>query len=44
MSESHWHEWRVERVILVRDQQMSNGSRPAEVKYKRCIRCKAVLF
>lgn len=41
---SHWHEWREAKVILYRDVELSKGSRPTEIKYKRCIRCKAVLF
>lgn len=41
---SHWHEWKVEKVLLVRDWRMSNGARPAEIKYKRCLKCKVVLF
>lgn len=41
---NHLHEWTDARVILVRDVKLSNGSRPAEIKYKRCKQCRKVLF
>jgi hypothetical protein len=44
MGEAHWHEWVLMKVLLVRDQKLSNGSRPTEIKYKRCKQCGKVLW
>lgn len=41
---SHWHEWVPAKVLLVRDRQLSKGSRDAVINYKRCKRCGSVLF
>lgn len=39
----HYHSWKTVFVILQRDKVLSNGSRAAEIKYKRCA-CGKVLL